>query len=51
MARVAKNERRRPNEGYEVVPIEPGPHGPLRGWLTVVRNGMPVRVFRGKEKG
>jgi hypothetical protein len=39
-----------PNEAYEVVPIEPGPHGPPEGWWTVRRNGMPVRYFPGKEK-
>jgi hypothetical protein len=39
-----------PNEAYEVVPIEPGPHGPPKGWWTVKRNGMPVRHFPGKEK-
>jgi hypothetical protein len=39
-----------PNEAYEVVPIEPGPHGPPEGWWTVKRNGLPVRHFPGKEK-
>jgi len=39
-----------PNESYEVVPIEPGPHGPPEGWWTVKRNGPPVRHFPGKEK-
>jgi hypothetical protein len=39
-----------PNEAYEVVPIEPGPHGPPEGWWTVKRNGIPVRHFPGKEK-
>ena len=39
-----------PNEAYEVVPIEPGPHGPPPGWWTVKRNGLPVRHFPGKEK-
>jgi hypothetical protein len=34
-----------PNEAYEVVPIEPGPHGPPH----VKRNGLPVRL-PGKEK-
>jgi hypothetical protein len=24
-----------PNEAYEVVPIEPGPHGPPKDWWTV----------------
>jgi hypothetical protein len=24
-----------PNEAYEVVPIELGPHGPPKGWWTV----------------
>jgi hypothetical protein len=38
-----------PNEAYEVVPIEPGPHGPPKGWWTVKRNGLPVRHFPGKE--
>src|SRR6476646_7866247 len=39
-----------PNEAYGVVPIEPGPHGPPKGWWTVKRNGHPVRHFPGKEK-
>jgi hypothetical protein len=39
-----------PNEAYEVVPREPGPHGPPVGWWTVKRNGLPVRHFPGKEK-
>jgi hypothetical protein len=39
-----------PNEGYEGVPIEAGPHGPPEGWWTVRPNGMPVRHFPGKEK-
>jgi hypothetical protein len=39
-----------PNEAYEVVPIEPGPHGPPKGWWTVKRNGLPVGHFPGKEK-
>jgi hypothetical protein len=39
-----------PNEAYEVVPIEPGAHGPPKGWWTVKRNGLPVRHFPGKEK-
>jgi hypothetical protein len=34
-----------PNEAYEVVPIEPGPHGPPKGWWTVKRNGTPVKHF------
>jgi hypothetical protein len=38
-----------PNEAYEVVPIEPGPHGRPVGWWTVKRNGLPVRHFPGKE--
>jgi hypothetical protein len=38
-----------PNEAYEVVPTEPGPHGPPVGWWTVKRNGVPVRHFPGKE--
>jgi hypothetical protein len=38
-----------PNEAYEVVPIEPGLHGPPSGWWTVKRNGLPVRHFPGKE--
>ncbi len=36
-----------PNEAYDVVPIEPGPHGPPKGWWTVKRNGLSIR---GKEK-
>jgi hypothetical protein len=39
-----------PNEAYEVVPIEPGPHGPPKGWWTVKRNGLRVKHFPGKEK-
>ena len=39
-----------PNQAYEVVPIEPGPHGPPVGWWTAKRNGLPVRHFPGKEK-
>src|SRR6267378_5544298 len=39
-----------PNEAYEVVPVEPEPHGPPKGWWTVKRNGLPVRHFPGKEK-
>jgi hypothetical protein len=39
-----------PNEANEVMPIEPGPHGPPKGWWTVKRNGLPVRHFPGKEK-
>jgi hypothetical protein len=35
---------------YEVVPIEPGPHGPAEDWWTVKRNGMPVRYFPSSEK-
>ena len=38
-----------PNEAYEVVPIEPGPHRPPHTWWTVKRNGLPVRHFPGKE--
>jgi hypothetical protein len=38
-----------PNEAYEVVPREPGPHGPPVGWWTVKRNGLPVRHFPGKR--
>jgi hypothetical protein len=39
-----------PNEAYEVVPNEPGPRGPPKGWWTVRRKGVPVRYFPGKEK-
>jgi hypothetical protein len=39
-----------PNEAYEVVPTESGPHCPPKGWWTVKRNGLPVRHFPGKEK-
>jgi hypothetical protein len=39
-----------PNEAYEVVPIELGPHGPPKGWWTVKRNGTPVKHFPGTEK-
>jgi hypothetical protein len=31
-----------PNEAYEVVPIEPGPKGPPKGWWTVKRNGIEL---------
>jgi hypothetical protein len=31
-----------PNEAYEVMPIEPGPHGLPSGWWTVNRNGLPT---------
>jgi hypothetical protein len=50
MDRVARMSDDDPHEGYEVVPIEPEPHGPPGGWWTVMRNGMPVRFFPGKEK-
>ena len=33
-----------PNESYEMVPIDPGPHGPPEGWWNVKRNGLPDRV-------
>ena len=39
-----------PNDAYEVLPIEPGPHGPPKGWWTVKRSGIAVRHFPGKEK-
>ena len=39
-----------PNEAYEVVPIESGPHGPREGWWTVKRNGLVVRHFPGRDK-
>ena len=39
-----------PNEAYEVVPIESGPHGPREGWGTVKRNGIAVRHFPGRGK-
>jgi hypothetical protein len=39
-----------PNEAYEAVPIEPGPHAPPEGWWTVKRNGLPVKHFPSKEK-
>jgi hypothetical protein len=42
-----------PNEAYvvvPVVPVEPGPNGPPKGWWTVKRNGKPVRYFPSKEK-
>jgi hypothetical protein len=39
-----------PNEAYEVVPAEPGPHGPPHTWWTVKRKGIPVRYFPGKDK-
>jgi hypothetical protein len=34
----------------QVVPREPGPKGPPKGWWTVKRHGIPVRHFLGKEK-
>src|ERR1019366_566097 len=37
-------------QAYEMVPIEPGPHGPPHTWWTVKRKGIPVRYFPGKEK-
>ena len=53
---MVEEERRRrtradndPNEAYEVVRIEPGPHGPPKGWWTVKRKSIPVRYFPGKE--
>jgi hypothetical protein len=30
--------------------MEPGPHGPPKGWWTVKRNGLLVGHFPGKEK-
>jgi hypothetical protein len=39
-----------PNEAYEVAPIEPGLHGPPKGWWTVKRNGLPVKHFPRKAK-
>ena len=39
-----------PNEAYEVVPIEPAPHGAPQGWWTVKRSGIAVRHFPGKAK-
>ena len=39
-----------PNEAYVVVPTEPGPNGPPKGWWPVKRNGIAVRHFSGKEK-
>jgi hypothetical protein len=39
-----------PNEAYEVVPAEPGPHGPPYDWWTVKRNGIPLRHFAAKER-
>ena len=39
-----------PNKAYEVVPIEPGPHGPPEGWWTVKRNGIALRFFVDREK-
>jgi hypothetical protein len=50
MARVARMTDDDPNEVYEVVPVEPGPHGPSHTWWTVKRKGIPVRYFPGKEK-
>jgi hypothetical protein len=29
-----------PNEVYEVMPIEPGPRRPPKGWWIVKRNGL-----------
>jgi hypothetical protein len=39
-----------PNEAYEVVPIEQGPHGPPKGWWTVKRNGLPVKHFPARKR-
>ena len=38
-----------PNQGYEVVPIQPGQPGP-QGWWTVRYHGIAIRHFPGKEK-
>jgi hypothetical protein len=45
----ARSDLRRSQRSL-LVPIEPGPHGPPKGWWTVKRNGIPVRHFPGKEK-
>jgi hypothetical protein len=37
-----------PNESYEVVPIEPGPHRPPEGWWTVKPSG---ETFARQGKG
>jgi hypothetical protein len=39
-----------PNEAYEVVPVEPGPHGPPHIRWTVKRKGVPVRYFPREEE-
>jgi hypothetical protein len=33
------------NEAYDVVPMEPSPHGPPPTWWTVTCNGIPVYHF------
>ena len=35
-----------PNESYEVVPIEPGPHGSPEGWWAVKRNDFVAKIVR-----
>jgi len=39
-----------PNEAYDVVPIEPGPHGPPKGWWTVKRNGFRSGIFPARKR-
>lgn len=40
-----------PNEAYEVVPMQPGPHGPPPTWWTVTCNGIPVYHFTPEARG
>jgi hypothetical protein len=40
-----------PNEAYEVVPIEPGPHGPPKGWWTVKTKRPSGETFSRQGKG
>src|SRR5260370_29784283 len=35
-----------PNESYEVVPIEPGPHGSPEGWWAVKGNDFVAKIVR-----
>jgi hypothetical protein len=39
----AEGEGEMTDDPNEEVTIEPGPHGPPRGWWTVKRNGLPAR--------
>jgi hypothetical protein len=41
-----------PNEAYEVVPNEPGPRGPPKGWWTVrpKRHSGKILPWQGKGR-